>query len=175
MIFVTVGTHEKPFDRLIKKIDELISDGKITEKVFMQIGYCNYHPQHCKYLEFLTFKLMEKKIREAKIVITHGGTGTIMQILYHGKFPVVVPRQKKFKEHVDDHQVFFARRTEKKKRILAVYNIEDLWEKIKNYDQNVKNLGSLVIKEPAEQKAVIFAEKLEAICAGLLKETRQKE
>lgn len=23
MIFVTVGTHEQPFDRLIKKVDEL--------------------------------------------------------------------------------------------------------------------------------------------------------
>ena len=27
MIFVTVGTHEQPFNRLIQKIDELKKDG----------------------------------------------------------------------------------------------------------------------------------------------------
>lgn len=32
MIFVTVGTHEQPFNRLIQKVDELVSDGKIKRK-----------------------------------------------------------------------------------------------------------------------------------------------
>ena len=34
MIFVTVGTHEQPFNRLIQKIDELKKDGIcVTEKL----------------------------------------------------------------------------------------------------------------------------------------------
>lgn len=38
MIFVTVGTHEQPFNRLIKKVDELKRDGVIQEDVIMQTG-----------------------------------------------------------------------------------------------------------------------------------------
>ena len=44
MIFVTVGTHEQPFNRLIQKIDELVRDGEIEDDVFMQIGYSTYEP-----------------------------------------------------------------------------------------------------------------------------------
>ena len=39
MIFVTVGTHEQPFNRLVKAVDELKKDGVIVEKVIIQTGY----------------------------------------------------------------------------------------------------------------------------------------
>ena len=39
MIFVTVGTHEQPFNRLIQKVDELKKDGVITEDVIIQTEY----------------------------------------------------------------------------------------------------------------------------------------
>ena len=32
MIFVTVGTHEQPFDRLIQQVDALCADGTLTEE-----------------------------------------------------------------------------------------------------------------------------------------------
>ena len=44
MIFVTVGTHEQPFNRLVKAIDKLKKDGVITEDVIMQTGYSTYEP-----------------------------------------------------------------------------------------------------------------------------------
>ena len=48
MIFVTVGTHEQPFNRLIKAVDELKRDGVITEDVVMQTGFSTYEPKYCK-------------------------------------------------------------------------------------------------------------------------------
>ena len=42
MIFVTVGTHEQAFDRLIKYIDDLKIKGVIKEEVIIQTGYSNY-------------------------------------------------------------------------------------------------------------------------------------
>jgi len=36
MIFVTVGTHEQPFNRLIQKIDELVRDGQIKHDVLIK-------------------------------------------------------------------------------------------------------------------------------------------
>ena len=38
MIFVTVGTHVQPFDRLIRKVDELKRDGNIQEEIIMNVA-----------------------------------------------------------------------------------------------------------------------------------------
>ena len=48
MIFVTVGTHEQQFNRLIKFIDELKRDKVIVEDVIMQTGFCTYKPKYCE-------------------------------------------------------------------------------------------------------------------------------
>lgn len=48
MIFVTVGTHEQPFNRLIEKMDELVESGKIKEKVVVQYGFSTYEAKHCE-------------------------------------------------------------------------------------------------------------------------------
>ena len=48
MIFVTVGTHEQPFNRLIQKIDELRKDNKIQEEVIIQTGFSTYEPKYCR-------------------------------------------------------------------------------------------------------------------------------
>lgn len=48
MIFVTVGTHEQPFNRLVKKMDELKKEGIITEEVIIQTGFSTYKPQYCQ-------------------------------------------------------------------------------------------------------------------------------
>ena len=54
-----------------------------------------------------------------------------LNVLSKGKVPVVVPRLKKFNEHVNDHQMNFARQLVKKGyNLLIVENIEDLSEKI---------------------------------------------
>ena len=38
MIFVSVGTHEQPFNRLVKAVDDLKKDGVITDEVIIQTG-----------------------------------------------------------------------------------------------------------------------------------------
>ena len=47
MIFVTVGTHEQQFNRLIEKIDTLIESGEIKEKVIIQSGFSTYTTNNC--------------------------------------------------------------------------------------------------------------------------------
>ena len=73
MIFVTVGTHEQPFDRLIKKIDELKQDGTIQEDVIIQTGFSTYEPKHCQWSKLIPYQQMVKNVADARIVITHGG------------------------------------------------------------------------------------------------------
>jgi UDP-N-acetylglucosamine transferase subunit ALG13 len=163
MIFVTVGTHEDAFDRLIKEIDELKGHEILEDEIFIQIGYSNYKPKHCRYEELLGFQDMDEYVKQARIVITHGGPGSIMLPLRYGKVPIVVPRQSKFKEHVDDHQVLFAKKLESLQKIMAIYDISDLNEAIKRYGSN-----NIIATQEVKSNADNFAKALDKICLDLV-------
>ncbi|MGT2896314.1 glycosyltransferase [Streptococcus entericus] len=107
MIFVTVGTHEQQFNRLIEEIDGLVAEGDITEDVFIQTGYSTYQPKYCRWQSMLGHNEMNDCIERADLVITHGGPSTFMSVLSKGKRLIVVPRLKKYDEHVNDHQMEF--------------------------------------------------------------------
>lgn len=133
MIFVTVGTHEQPFNRLIKAVDELKRDGVITEDVMMQTGFSTYEPRYCKWSKLISYQDMVKNVENARIVITHGGPASFIMPLQIGKTPIVVPRQHKFEEHINDHQVEFARNVvERMGTIILVEDIEKLGKIIKD-------------------------------------------
>lgn len=107
MIFVTVGTHEQQFNRLIKEIDRLKKENLIKDNVFIQTGYSDYIPKYCKYKKFLSYDEMQEFINNADIVITHGGPASFMKSLSNKKRTIIVPRLKKFDEHVNNHQLDF--------------------------------------------------------------------
>lgn len=142
MIFVTVGTHEQPFDRLVKKVDDLKKDGIIKEEVFIQTGFSTYEPKYCQWSKLIPYQQMVKNVAEARIVITHGGPASFIMPLQIGKTPVVVPRQHQFDEHVNDHQVEFARNVAQRMgTIITVENIETLGDIIMNYDQIIDGMN----------------------------------
>lgn len=86
MIFVTVGTHEQPFNRLIEKVDQLVGNGVIQEKVIMQTGYCTYQPLHCEAKSMLDYNKMKDYINQAHIVITHGDRPVSLRFYKRVKF-----------------------------------------------------------------------------------------
>ena len=136
MIFVTVGTHEQQFNRLVECIDKLKKEGYIQEEVIIQTGYSTYEPQYCKWQKLFPYQEMLKLVEEARIVITHGGPSSFIMPLQIGKTPIVVPRQYKFNEHVNDHQVKFCKEVESRMgTIVVVEDIEKLDEVIKSYDE----------------------------------------
>lgn len=85
MIFVTVGTHEQPFNRLIQKVDELKKDGVITEDVIIQTGFSTYEPKYCQWSKLIPYQQMIKNVADARIVITHGGPASFIMPLQIGK------------------------------------------------------------------------------------------
>lgn len=141
MIFVTVGTHEQPFNRLIGCMDELKGRNVIKEEVIMQTGYSTYIPQYCQWKKMLSYDEMSKNVSDARIVITHGGPASFFMPLQLGKTPIVVPRQKRYGEHVNDHQLIFTRTVvERQQNIVLVENITDLEESILHYDALVAQM-----------------------------------
>jgi len=106
MIFVTVGTNEAPFDRLLEGVDAL----QLDERLVVQHGPSSVRPRNAECHDFLAFDEIVDHMREARVVISHAGVGTVLVALANGKHPVVVPRLRQFGEAVDDHQLAFARR-----------------------------------------------------------------
>lgn len=142
MIFVTVGTHEQPFDRLIKYVDELKRDNKIKENVIIQTGYSNYEPQYCEWQKLYPYQQMLDLVKNARIVITHGGPSSFIMPLQIGKIPVVVPRQKQYDEHVNDHQLKFTKEVaERMGTIINVVETEQLGYVLENYDAIVSDMN----------------------------------
>ena len=168
MIFVTVGTHEQQFNRLIRKIDELKRNEEITEEVFVQSGYSTYTPQYCEWKMLLPYKEMQEKIKKAHIVITHGGPSSFISVLQEGKIPVVVPRKAEYEEHINNHQAEFARMVYmRQKNIILVEDVKDIGNIINNYD-------CLVSRMPKKMKSnnKEFNRKFEEIVENLFKDKK---
>lgn len=127
MIFVTVGTHEQQFDRLVKAVDDLKADGTLVEPVYIQTGYSTYEPVHCAHSQFVPFRQMKSYMEGADVVITHGGPSSFIEAMAAGKVPVVVPRRGDLDEHVNNHQVDFVRTVaERQGGIIPVFDVDDL-------------------------------------------------
>ena len=125
MIFLTVGTQFS-FDRLVKSVDDVISQKGFEEEVFAQIGVSSYQPQNFRYTRYMGKRQFDKLMQKASSIIGHAGIGTITMALDNEKPLLVMPRLKKYGEVVNDHQIAFARKFEELGHILVAYNAKDL-------------------------------------------------
>lgn len=165
MIFVTVGTHEQPFNRLVEYIDRLKRDGVIEDEVIIQTGYSTYEPKYCKWQKLFPYQEMIKLVDEARIVITHGGPSSFIMPLQIGKTPIVVPRRHEFNEHVNDHQLEFVRKVANRMgTIIPVEDISKLGDVIKNYD-----MIALKMKYEMRSNNKKFCNDFQDIVGGILK------
>lgn len=130
MIFVTLGTQKFQLNRLLIKLDELCKEGFIQEEVYAQIGNSDYEPENFHYVRFLDRDEFEKKIKEATLIITHSGVGSIIAALQSEKPVIVFPRLKKYREHVDNHQLEIAEAFSKKIFVLCCLDEEKLLDTI---------------------------------------------
>ena len=166
MIFVTVGTHEQGFERLVKEIDDLKGNGIIKEDVIIQKGYTEYEPKNCISYKLIGYEDMQKNMNEARIIITHGGPASFIAPLTIGKVPIVVPRQKDFNEHVNNHQLEFVKQVvERDNSLIPCYDIDELKNLILNYDLIVESM-----KENYKSNNKVFCEKLDKEIKSLFKE-----
>jgi UDP-N-acetylglucosamine transferase subunit ALG13 len=145
MIFLTVGTHPQQFDRLLKKVDELIEKGIIKEEVFGQIGHTDYKPKNYKYEKFIGLEEFGKRMKEANLIITHGGEGNIGMAIQLKKNMVIVPRLKKFGEHTNDHQLELAEASKK-----AGYGI--VIEDVKKIEEAIEEAKKFKVRKKEEGK-----------------------
>lgn len=104
MIFVTLGTQDKDFSRLLKAIDREIEKGTIKEKVIVQAGHTKYESKNMEIFDLMPTDEFNDIVSKCSLLITHGGVGNILTGIKRGKTVIAAARLKKFKEHTNDHQ-----------------------------------------------------------------------
>ena len=149
MIFVTVGSQKFQFNRLLKEIDKLIDKKIINDEVYAQIGASDYLPQNYQYTKFLPDDEFNKYLKKCSLVITHAGTGVIVNALKLEKKVIAIPRLKEYNEHVDNHQIQLIDEFKELNFIEPCYEIKDLEQAIiniknRNYNKYVSNTDKIL-------------------------------
>jgi beta-1,4-N-acetylglucosaminyltransferase len=130
MIFVTVGNDYRDFARLLRKVDEMAA--RIPCDVLVQRGYSAYQPKHVMSFDFIPMNQAIETIKQAELVVSHAGIGTIILCKEFGIPLLIFPRRKQFGEHMNDHQLEIARALEERmdRRIHVVYEEDQLEHRI---------------------------------------------
>ena len=130
MIFVILGTQDKQFTRLLKALEKEIKKGNIKEKIIVQAGSTKYKSKYMEIYDYLDMKSFNKYIHDANYIITHGGVGAILDSIKKNKKVLVVPRQQKYDEHENDHQIQITERFTKMGYILPCMDTKNISLKI---------------------------------------------
>ena len=139
MIFVTLGTQDKSFKRLLEVIDKEIQQGCIKDKVIVQSGFTKYNSKNMEIFDLLDKEDFDKYIKECDLLITHGGVGAILTGLKNNKKVIACPRLAKYKEHMNNHQVQIIKRFSDAGYILPYYENDNLGDIIKSAKKFVPN------------------------------------
>lgn len=133
LILVSVGSTKFPFLRLTSNLSKL---NKNKYKIFD------------KFTSPVQFIVLIKK---ADKIIIHGGLATLFLVVKYAKFmPLVIPRLRKYKEHIDDHQIFFVKYLKNmlpqnlKKYFVTEEKIDKIIDNYLNEENKINNLSKFL-------------------------------
>lgn len=157
MILVTLGTQDKQFRRIIEYVLKAIEDGiiKNEKKIYIQSGQTkqeqiDFDKQKYNNVEIFDFKDEDELkiiINSSEYIISHAGVGMILNSIKQGKKTIIVPREQRFDEHVNNHQLQIAEEFERKNYILVARTYEEFKQCLqqmksfqpKKYESNTHN------------------------------------
>lgn len=163
MILVTLGTQDKPFTRLLDAIQKAVNDGIIKEEVIVQAGHTKYESRNMKIFDLIPTDEFDQLVKKCRILITHGGVGSIITGLKAGKIVIAAARLSKYKEHTNDHQKQIIREFVDAGYLVELKDFNQLGKTFayakkfhpKKFESNTKNFISLIenyIKEDSMKK-----------------------
>ncbi len=126
MVLVLLGTQNNSFLRLLEEVEKNIKNGNITDNVVVQAGYTKFKSENMEIHNLVSSQEMDNMIDNADIIISHGGVGSILQCVKKGKTVIGIPRQKKYKEHVNNHQIQLIKSFSESGYIIGTNDITEL-------------------------------------------------
>jgi UDP-N-acetylglucosamine transferase subunit ALG13 len=175
-IFVTVGTHEQGFPRVLAAVANvamLWSERHEPAEWILQAGPATVslppvvsHFPSCSYTEIL------RHLDWADVTVCQSAPGSVFAAIAQRATPIVVPRSRSLGEHVDDHQHAFANHLAAERIATVVTNTELLGEALlaaisEPRDARIERLAQL---EAASRKRTQHwsrrvGQEIESLCA----------
>ena len=157
-VLVSLGTDHHPFDRLVRWVDSWLgtqTDGGIT--CLVQYG-ASQPPALARGLAYLDHADLGKVMGGAHVVVCHGGPSTIAEARRNGHQPIVVPRNPRLGEHIDDHQERFSRRLAEAGLVRLATSREGLVRELEDalaHAEHVHPEGNGVASQPSATEAAL--------------------
>lgn len=142
MILVTTGTNGRAFDRLLTAVASIATN----DEVVVQHGPSTLRRSGATCVTALPFTEHAKLVARARVLITHGGVGSVLVGLHFGHRPIVVPRLARFGEAVDDHQLAFGRRLEEAGMVALIEDVADLQAAVEAANNAEARLSETVVR-----------------------------
>lgn len=144
-IFVSVGSRF-PMDRLLVALDHFSSQNP-TFSVSAQSGKCIQPLPHTASQRWFSSKEFEQAVIDCDIFVSHAGMGNILLAAQHGKPIVIMPRQLRYKEHINDHQIATAEGLKDRPFIYVVNTAEELQSALLSIAYTVQHSGEACNEE----------------------------
>lgn len=161
MIFITLGTQDKPFNRLLEAVQTQIDKGVIKDRVVVQAGCTKFESKDMEIFDLIPMDDFDKLMCECDLLITHGGVGSIVTGLKKDKKVIAAARLAQYGEHVNDHQLQIIDNFDKAGYILKLDDfdkLDEVIERTKNfvpnkYTSNTSNMINIVSNQIDDTKS----------------------
>ena len=140
MIFVTLGTQDKPFRRLLEAIQKEIDSGNIKDKVLVQGGCTKIDTKDMEIFDQVSQDDFEDMMNKCDYLITHAGVGSIITGLKSNKKVLAVARLATYGEAANDHQIQLIENFSELGYIVGVTDLNDFGNaltKIKKFKPSI--------------------------------------
>jgi len=81
MVFVSLGTLDVPFPRLLDAVEKQIKNGTIVEPVLVQAGKTSFQSDCMEIVDLMSMRDFQDNIEKASLVICHAGYGVLSSAL----------------------------------------------------------------------------------------------
>lgn len=161
--FVSVGNAKQPFRRLLDAVARLAP--RLPQPVVVQHGHTPFACEHCQAVTFLGMGEFARRVAEAELLILHAGAGSVIHAIEAAKRPVVMPRRADLGEHVNNHQLEFARVLGETGRVVVVETPERLEAAIAGALAAANSAGAAPLAAQGELRMVQLVREALADCA----------
>ena len=148
MIFVTIGTQPNDFSRFLKGVENLIEECNIQEDVVAQTGNTTFSTKMFKTIPFVNENEFKEYVKEASVILTHAGSGSLFSAIKAGKKIIAVARLHKYNEMMNDHQLEIVKKLTEGGYILdGTDSLVGAWRKLDSFTPKPYDFKSHVVEE----------------------------